>query len=100
MGDGLSPISLSSSLPSFLNFRGTRRSRLAVSPSSGRLTGYRPTAAMGAAAGVLTTADAAAQSLRDRFFGDGEEFIDIASAGNGGGGAGPGGGGAGSLRHI
>jgi hypothetical protein len=41
-------------------------------------------AAVGAAAGVLGTADAAAQSLRDRFFGGDEEFIDIASAGNAG----------------
>jgi hypothetical protein len=41
-------------------------------------------AAIGVAAGVLETADVAAQSLRDRFFGDGEEFIDVASAGNGG----------------
>jgi hypothetical protein len=41
-------------------------------------------AAIGAAAGVLGTADVAAQSLRDRFFGDDEEFIDVASAGNGG----------------
>jgi hypothetical protein len=41
-------------------------------------------AAIGAAAGVLSTAEVAAQSLRDRFFGDGDEFIDVASAGNGG----------------
>src|SRR5687768_682077 len=41
-------------------------------------------AAIGTAAGLLGTADAAAQSLRDRFFGDGDEFIDVASAGNGG----------------
>ena len=41
-------------------------------------------AAIGAATGILATADAAAQGLRDRFFGDGDEFIDIASAGNGG----------------
>ena len=41
-------------------------------------------AAIGAAAGILATADAAAQGLRDRFFGDGDEFIDVASAGNGG----------------
>ena len=41
-------------------------------------------AAVGAAAGVLGTADVAAQSLRDRFFGDDEEFIDVASAGTGG----------------
>ena len=42
-------------------------------------------AAIGAAAGVLGTADVAAQSLRDRFFGGGDDgFVDIASAGNGG----------------
>jgi hypothetical protein len=41
-------------------------------------------AAIGAAAGLVGTADVAAQSLRDRFFGDDEEFIDVASAGNGG----------------
>ncbi len=41
-------------------------------------------AAIGAAAGVLSTAEVAAQSLRDRFFGDGDSFTDIASAGNGG----------------
>jgi hypothetical protein len=41
-------------------------------------------AAIGAGAGVLGTADAAAQSLRDRVFGEDEDFIDVASAGNGG----------------
>ena len=42
-------------------------------------------AAIGTAAGVLGTADVAAQSLRDRFFGGGDDvFVDIASAGNGG----------------
>jgi hypothetical protein len=41
-------------------------------------------AAIGAAAGVLTTAEVAAQGLRDRFFGGGESFTDVASAGNGG----------------
>jgi hypothetical protein len=41
-------------------------------------------AAIGTAAGVLGTAEVAAQSLRDRFFGDGDSFTDIASAGNGG----------------
>jgi len=41
-------------------------------------------AAIGAAAGVLGTADAAAQGIRDRFFGGDEEFTDIASTGNGG----------------
>jgi hypothetical protein len=41
-------------------------------------------AAIGAAAGVLATADAGAQSLRDRFFGGDDGGTDIASAGNGG----------------
>jgi hypothetical protein len=41
-------------------------------------------AAIGTAAGVLGTAEVAAQGLRDRFFGDGDSFTDIASAGNGG----------------
>jgi hypothetical protein len=42
-------------------------------------------AAIGAAAGVLTTAEVAAQGLRDRFFGGGDGGAgDIASAGNGG----------------
>src|ERR671916_2573915 len=41
-------------------------------------------AAIGTAAGVLGTTEVAAQSLRDRFFGDGESFTDVASAGNGG----------------
>ena len=41
-------------------------------------------AAIGAAAGMLGTAEVAAQSLRDKFFGDGDSFTDIASAGNGG----------------
>ena len=41
-------------------------------------------AAIGAAAGVLATGDAAAQSLRDRFFGGDDSGADIASAGNGG----------------
>src|SRR5918993_2518830 len=41
-------------------------------------------AAIGTAAGVLGTAEVAAQGLRDRFFGGGESFTDIASAGNGG----------------
>ena len=41
-------------------------------------------AAIGAAAGVLSTAEVAAQSLRDRFFGDDDSWTDIASAGNGG----------------
>jgi len=41
-------------------------------------------AAIGTAAGVMATADAAAQSLRDKFFGDGDSWTDIASAGNGG----------------
>jgi hypothetical protein len=40
--------------------------------------------AIGTAAGLLGTAEVAAQSLRDRFFGDGESFTDVASAGNGG----------------
>jgi hypothetical protein len=40
-------------------------------------------AAIGAAAGVLGTAEVAAQGLRDRFFG-GESTTDVASAGNGG----------------
>ena len=43
-------------------------------------------AALGAAAGVLTAADVAAQTrLQDRFFGGGDDgFTDVASAGNGG----------------
>ena len=43
-------------------------------------------AAIGAAAGVLTAADVAAQTrLQDRFFGGGDDgFTDVASAGNGG----------------
>jgi hypothetical protein len=42
-------------------------------------------AAIGTAAGVLGTAEVAAQGLRDRFFGGGESTTDVASAGNGGG---------------
>jgi hypothetical protein len=41
-------------------------------------------AAIGIAAGVLGTTEVAAQGLRDRFFGGGESFTDVASAGNGG----------------
>ena len=41
-------------------------------------------AAIGVAAGVLGTTEVAAQGLRDRFFGGGESFTDVASAGNGG----------------
>ncbi len=40
---------------------------------------------LGALAGVGTLAETAAQGrLRDRFFGDGDDFTDVASAGNGG----------------
>jgi hypothetical protein len=35
-------------------------------------------------AGIAGTAEVAAQGLRDRFFGGGDSFTDIASAGNGG----------------
>ncbi len=41
-------------------------------------------AAIGGAAGIAGTAEVAAQGLRDRFFGDGDSWTDIASAGNGG----------------
>ena len=42
-------------------------------------------AAAGAATGLVSVAGASAQSLRDRFFGGGDEGLtDIASAGNGG----------------